>query len=716
MNEEQERQFIANGRYALDRLLGKGGNGAVYLAYDTMLDRWVAIKRTPSIETTISREAKVMASFQHPNIVTMHDLFEEGDETIFVMELVLGQTLEDLLEPLNEDTFRNLAAQCLEGLAAAHEKNVVHRDIKPGNIMLAPLQDGRYRVKILDFGQSRTMAEPSLQTMDHSGAVVGSIFMMSPEQLSHEALDTRTDLYSLGCVFYQVLTLQRPFTGSTVPEVITAHLRHHFRPLQDLRPDLPKALTDWVEKLFEFDRQNRPANSQMALESLKSLTISSKIHVLTNTTKSIAVVPAPVLKPIAVVEIPKAPIAVVAAVPSPSSRPVRIDPVISTPTVVKPAASTVFSPIVSAVPAPVAAVVPTPSFAAVRVEPIAQPVPVAVAVSTPVVVPVPDEPIDQAAPEDASEQEEQAPEPEPETETTPSEQPDDNSTDPEQVYAEPIAEEAPVVAVIPAPVAAPARIEPISVAVPKPLYTEHDLSLPPITPEQDPAEPSSWDSTPPPASKNSPARLWIAIGAAVVLLAAGGAAGFMMLKPKLPWGSELLSAQDFYTEKMPPNSWTMSGDTLQLTQKAGVLWTNKAYENFQLDFEVQIPKKGNTGIFLASPSLTNKVDQKLEFELTDNTLAGSLLNIQKPTKPLKIADGNWHRFSIVAKGSSLTFSHNGKELYTCDFSQWTRSGFNPDGSKNHFEIPLKDLPLKSFIGFQGLTGTVKYRNIAIKEL
>lgn len=243
---ESERQFIANGRYALDRLLGKGGAGAVYLAYDTRLDRWVAIKRMPSSDSTISGEAKLMASFQHPNIVTMHDILQEGDETIFVMELVLGQTLEDLAEPLTEDTFRNLAAQCLEGLSAAHEKNIVHRDIKPSNIMLAAEQDGQYCVKILDFGQSRTMEAPSLQTMDHSGA----IYMMSPEQLSHEALDARTDLYSLGCVFYQALTLQRPFSGSSFPEVIAAHLRHQFKPLRELRPDLPKSLTDWVGKLF----------------------------------------------------------------------------------------------------------------------------------------------------------------------------------------------------------------------------------------------------------------------------------------------------------------------------------------------------------------------------------------------------------------------------------------------------------------------------------
>jgi len=484
-----------------------------------------------------------MASFQHANIVTMHDILQEGDETIFVMELVLGQTLEDLAEPLTEDTFRNLAAQCLEGLSAAHEKNIVHRDIKPSNIMLAAEQDGQYCVKILDFGQSRTMEAPSLQTMDHSGAVVGSIYMMSPEQLSHEALDARTDLYSLGCVFYQALTLQRPFSGSSFPEVIAAHLRHQFKPLGDLRPDLPKSLTDWVEKLFSLDRQDRPANSQTALEDLKSTTAPEKVHIVSSGTKNIAVVPAPVLKPVSIVQIPREPIAVVSGVPALSSRSVGI----STPTVVKPATSAVFSPIVTAVPAP---------SAPVRIEPIAQPVLVA--------------------------QEEQILEPEPVV---------------AQVYVEPIAHAVPVVVATPVPVVAPVRIQPASVAVSKPLSTQQNVFLPP-THQASQENSSHWNSAPPSASKISLAKVAIAIAAAVVLLAAGGITGFMMFGSKLPPGFAPLVTPDLSTVEMAPGSWKMSGDALQRDEKGGPFWTKKEYGDFQMDFEVQIPKEGNTGVFL----------------------------------------------------------------------------------------------------------------------
>ena len=651
MNEETERQFIANGRYALDRLLGKGGAGSVYLAYDTMLGRWVAIKRTPSSDATISREAKVMASFQHPNIVTMHDILQEGDETIFVMELVLGQTLEDLAEPLNEDTFRNLAAQCLEGLSAAHEKNVVHRDIKPSNIMLAALQDGqdgRYRVKILDFGQSRKMEEPSLQTIDHSGAVVGSIFMMSPEQLSHEALDARTDLYSLGCVFYQALTLKRPFTGSNITEVIAAHLRHHFKPLQELRPDLPKSLTDWVEKLFELDRQNRPANSHLALEALKSTTSPAKVHILTNTTKNIAVVPAPVLKPISVVEIPDAPIAETG---------------------------------------PVLTAVPTPTVAAVYAKPVAKPAPVVAAIP---------------APEATSAKEAAVSGPEPVATPYPLELLPKPTTETPHFNLEPIAEAVPVVASIPTPAVAPTRIQPVPVSVSKPLSTQQNLSLP-RTPQPIPAKSHSMDSTPPPTSKTSlTPKLWIAIGAAVVLLAAGGVAGFMMVGSKLPPGFEPLVKPDFLNIEMPTGSWTMSGDTIQRGEKYGPFWTKNEYGNFQMDFEVQIPKGANSGVFLrGKDSTVNKPNNNiLELELIDSPAAGALIPVQNPKQPINLADGKWHRFSIVAKDKSFTVSHNGTELYTVDISK----------------TPLKNIPPKGRIGFQGFVGAVKYRNIAIKEL
>ncbi len=299
MSNEPEREFVGNGRYALDQVLGKGGAGEVVLAYDLSLTRWVAIKRIPVTDDGIVREACMQANFHHPNIVTVHDVFQEDGRILIVMEFVQGQTVEEIAEAMGEETFRNFAEQCLEGLGAAHAQYIVHRDIKPGNIMLVPLPEGGCQVKLLDFGQSRVMEAPSLQTMDHSGAVVGSVDMMSPEQLNHEELDSRSDLYSLGCVFYQALTRQRPFTGENAAQILSAHLNHKFHPLASIRPDLPQPLTAWVERLFSLDRNDRPASAQEALQTLRA-TPAAPLATAKAAVAVAAPVPVAVAKPVAV--------------------------------------------------------------------------------------------------------------------------------------------------------------------------------------------------------------------------------------------------------------------------------------------------------------------------------------------------------------------------------------------------------------------------------
>jgi serine/threonine-protein kinase len=265
---------IGDGRYAVDRRVGVGGCGAVYLAYDTVLNRWVAIKQ---IETAYGisdpfLEARQLASLQHPNIVTIYDFFRSEGQTFVVMEYIPGQNINELTDPMELDFFATFARQCLEALAAAHEIGLVHRDIKPANIMLAPTPSGGFQAKLLDFGLAKVMSEPSQQTMDHSGAITGSIHTISPEQLSRLPMDHRADLYSLGCVFYKALTLKFPFHGDDVPSLIAAHLQHDFTPLSEARPDLPSTLTAWVEKLFAFNKDDRPQSASEALQSLEPST------------------------------------------------------------------------------------------------------------------------------------------------------------------------------------------------------------------------------------------------------------------------------------------------------------------------------------------------------------------------------------------------------------------------------------------------------------
>jgi serine/threonine protein kinase len=267
---------IGDGRYAIDRRVGVGGGGAVYLAHDTLLDRWVAIKKVtgelgsdPAQDAF--REARQLASLQHPNIVTLYDFITSDGELFVVMEYVAGHNIDDIDGPMDSEFFMDFARQCLEGLAAAHAIGMVHRDIKPGNIMLAALPSGGFQAKLLDFGMAKVMEQPSLQTMDHSGSITGSIFMISPEQLSRQPIDHRSDLYSIGCVFYQALTGSPPFGGADVPALIAAHLQHDFKSLSTLRPDLPPKLAVWVEKLFSFSPDQRPASAAEALQELATI-------------------------------------------------------------------------------------------------------------------------------------------------------------------------------------------------------------------------------------------------------------------------------------------------------------------------------------------------------------------------------------------------------------------------------------------------------------
>lgn len=269
MNSEQSAT-IGDGRYAIDRRIGVGGYGAVYLAYDTVLNRWVAIKRVDSESNNSDpfREARQLASLQHPNIVTIYDFLRSDGETFVIMEYVPGQNLNELTEPMSLEFFTTFARQCLEALAAAHGIGLVHRDIKPANIMIAGTPSGGFQAKLLDFGLAKVMTEPSHQSMDHSGAITGSIHMISPEQLSRQPMDHRSDLYSLGCVFYKALTLRFPFHGEDVTSLIAAHLQHDFTPLAELRPDLPAELVAWVENLFAFNKEDRPQSASLALQNL----------------------------------------------------------------------------------------------------------------------------------------------------------------------------------------------------------------------------------------------------------------------------------------------------------------------------------------------------------------------------------------------------------------------------------------------------------------
>ncbi len=256
-------------RYELGERIGRGGICAVYRAFDNHLQREVAVKRLLPLEKTqleatdegiLSREALALARFQHPNVITVYEFDEDEDGPFAVLELIEGESLKKVIDDgaLSYSDFVEIAGQIIDPLISAMDLNLLHRDIKPENIMLSQLRSGKIQVKILDFGLAKITCKPQTQTVDISGSFLGSVSYAAPEQFEHGLLDQRTDLYSLGCVFYFTLTQNSPFKGGNCAETINNHLAHRVEPLQKFRPDLPQAICDFVMMLIERYPIDRP--------------------------------------------------------------------------------------------------------------------------------------------------------------------------------------------------------------------------------------------------------------------------------------------------------------------------------------------------------------------------------------------------------------------------------------------------------------------------
>ena len=256
------------GRYKILEELGTGGAGSVFKAYDTQLDRYVALKRLLTKEedqkqdtqsSGLRKEAAALATLQHPNIVTIYDVSSDDSGFFIVMELLEGDTLGDWIQAstLNLPDFYELATQTIEGVLSAHAQSILHRDLKPENMKVKRLPGGRLQVKLVDFGLARLSYGAKKQTEDQRGNILGSIFYMAPEQFLRRPLDGRTDLYSLGCVYYQALSGQRPYQAYSVAEVMDLHLKHQVLLLHDVCPHLPEKLCDWVMWLMAREASDR---------------------------------------------------------------------------------------------------------------------------------------------------------------------------------------------------------------------------------------------------------------------------------------------------------------------------------------------------------------------------------------------------------------------------------------------------------------------------
>lgn len=254
--------FTHLGRYRLLREIGRGAMGVVFLAEDDSLQRQVAIKTLlvpgkegadgEHREARFRQEAKAAGGLNHPNVVTIHDLGREGDWLYIAMELLEGVELRDRLlqGPIALEEALHIAAQVASGLAAAHARGVVHRDVKPGNIML--LAGGH--VKIMDFGIAR-MQTSDVRTV--SGTMMGSPKYMSPEQVGGHSIDHRSDIFSLGSVLYEMVVGAPAFAGSNIGQLLTAILHSTPLPAGQARPGVPASVELVIARAMQKNPQQR---------------------------------------------------------------------------------------------------------------------------------------------------------------------------------------------------------------------------------------------------------------------------------------------------------------------------------------------------------------------------------------------------------------------------------------------------------------------------
>lgn len=276
------------GFYRVLSLLGRGGMGEVYLAEDTRLERKVALKFLSETFTgdgwakrQLGKEAQAAAMLDHPNICTVYDFEEAGDHAFIVMQYVEGETLADLIRKgcLQPDEMVDIARQIVGAVAEAHARGVIHRDLKPKNMMVTPNR----QVKVLDFGLAKTVAQPepktaaeSISQLSQAGVLKGTVAYMSPEQLRGETLDFRSDVFSLGTVLFELLTGSNPYVRGTTAETISAILT--LQPAQlnrDLRR-IPRELSRIVICCTQKNQEDRYPSARELKFDLEKLSSQSR--------------------------------------------------------------------------------------------------------------------------------------------------------------------------------------------------------------------------------------------------------------------------------------------------------------------------------------------------------------------------------------------------------------------------------------------------------
>jgi len=264
---------LLGGRYAVGEMIGTGGMADVFIGNDTRLNRKVAIKvlrrdlaRDPSFVARFRKEALAAGGLNHSGIVSVYDSGEENNSPYIVMELITGESLRQLLQKglIPQARALEIVEGILQALEYSHKEGIVHRDIKPGNIMITDSGD----IKVMDFGIARATDDIGA-TMTNTWNVVGTAQYLSPEQATGEMADGRSDLYSLGCLMYELLTGRPPFTGDTPVSIAYQHVSSPVTPASQVKPGLSTDIDRMLEVVLSKDPNNRYQDATAMLADLR---------------------------------------------------------------------------------------------------------------------------------------------------------------------------------------------------------------------------------------------------------------------------------------------------------------------------------------------------------------------------------------------------------------------------------------------------------------
>lgn len=270
------------GRYELIEKIGDGGMAVVYKAKDRLLNRYVAVKilrpeftRDAQFIESFRKESQAAAGLQHPNIVNVYDVGKEGNIYFIVMELIDGRPLSDIIEengPLDYRSVIEIGKQVAAALSLAHKNHIIHRDVKPHNIMIT--KDGV--AKLADFGIAKAISSSTIVNKDEGGQVMGSVHYFSPEQARGKYVDEKSDVYSLGIVLYEMLTGEVPFDGDNPVEIALMHINEDIKPPSQIIDNVPPALEKIILKATDKYQTNRYENAEVMFEDLNNVDFLSK--------------------------------------------------------------------------------------------------------------------------------------------------------------------------------------------------------------------------------------------------------------------------------------------------------------------------------------------------------------------------------------------------------------------------------------------------------